>query len=352
MGFLTDEESASLTIRRMILHVVGEGEFEPATEIDDITEENFFLDRVKDVDHDAVYSFVPESTTRRTLSLMAQGQMSFEEGARSLSRDFARFHTARRPREGVFFVFELGVQDAETDIYALIKYDFSEALEQMDAEVGTQLRRIVQALIGDKKAIQKSCLIRVQNEEVGNSISTHDRMKPGSEIVDYFAAFLEAKRDRTDQDLNRAAADVVREVLAKHKDALPERDVARAVRQAKSALRDRQQIDQAAIEEAVLAAAGNPEQEDVRGALVRTVAYRTKARKLQGVAFRPDTQIWRRPNLTELKTREGVVIRYPDDQTGASVFRDARAGGGEVIRIETQAVVEEAVVRESARPGG
>lgn len=346
MAFLSDDESASLTIRRMIMHVVGEGDFEPASEIDDIEEEGFFLDRIRDVDVDAVYSFDAGSVTRRTIGDMAAGRMTFEEGGQALARDFARFHTARRPREGVFFVFELGVDAVGVDLYALIKYDYSEAIEQVDGDGGAHLRRIVQALIGDKKAIQKSCLVRVRAEQVEDSISAHDRMKSGSDIGDYFASFLEAKRERSDNDLNRAAAEVVREVLTKHRDALPGRDVPRALREAKAALRARQQIDEEAIQEAVLAAAGDPEREEVRNALIRTVGQRAKARKLQGLQFRSDRQVWRRPNLTELKTREGVLVRYPDDLAGASVFREPRADGGETIRVETRAVVEVAVVKE------
>ncbi len=44
MSFLTDNESESLQIRRMILHVVGEQhDFEPQAELIDLPQSEFFL---------------------------------------------------------------------------------------------------------------------------------------------------------------------------------------------------------------------------------------------------------------------------------------------------------------------
>jgi len=67
--------------------------------------------------------------------------MSFQEGSQALAADFCRLHRGSS-KDGAFFVFELGVSDESTNIYALVKYDYSHALEIVHREGATGLRRI------------------------------------------------------------------------------------------------------------------------------------------------------------------------------------------------------------------
>lgn len=348
MGFLTDQERQSLRIEAMILHVVGEEDFTPE-QARDVEHAPFFIGRILDTDVAPVYSFKPESATRTLLEQMARGEQPFEPGAQHLSREFSRWH-GTTTREGAFFIFELAIDEPGTKLYSLVKYDYREAIEQTEGEEGNSLlRRIVHAFIADKKAIQKSALIRIVDGQAELAISTHDRIKQGSEIGDYFASYLEVERSRSDQELNEAMVEVLRKTLKESKDVLPDRNVPRAFHHAKGLLYDRQEISEEAIADAVLAAAGNPEDENTRAALLRRTSMKLRAAKLSGLVFRPDRQVLRRPRMRRIKTVEGVTLTYPDDANGMIVQREHVEGGGERIIITTDRVEEDTIVPDSAR---
>ncbi|AHG65490.1 putative nucleoid associated protein NdpA [Advenella mimigardefordensis DPN7] len=347
MGFFTDEEVGSLRITNMILHVVGGDEFvpEPARVVE---HEAFFIARIRDTDVSAVYSFEETSNTKAQIEAIATGAVSFEAGAQALSNEFSRLHVGSS-RDGALFIFELSTHDPQTRIYSFVKYDYREAIEQAAADEGGLLRRIVTAFIADKKAIQKSTIIRVNEGVAELPISTQDRMKVAPEIGDYFATFLNVSRTLSDEMLNKKTVDVLRTTLTFCKELLPEQDVARAFRHAQGILRDRQEINEAAITDAILAASGNPEDEEVRGKIQLTTRRRMRAAKLDGLQFRPDRHVLRRPPLRKIRTTEGVTLTYPDEAEGLTVRRERLPAGAERFIIQTARVTEDNIVRSPAR---
>jgi hypothetical protein len=347
MGFFTEGERASLSINDMIFHLVGEAEFVPQ-HARAVEHEEFFLDRIRDCDVSPVFAFDPSSQTKAQAERIASGVDTFEIGCQNLAREFSRVHLGR-VRDGAFFVFRLSTNDLQSQIITLLKFDYHEALEQSAAEQGGLLRRIVHALIADKKAIQKSAHIRVVNGVAEASLSAFDRMKRQPEIGDYFAAFLHATRNRTDQQLNNDMVNAIRDTLAACRDVLPERDVPRAFRRVKDILRDRQEISDDAIEEAIIAAAGNPDSEDVRAELQQRTRRKLRSSKLEGLVFPPDAQVLKRPPLRKVKTTEGITLTYPEDLEGASLKRMPRPEGGETITIETAMITEDTVVARNTR---
>lgn len=347
MGFLTDEENLSLAISRMILHVVGEEDFQPTPERP-LEHTPFFLERVRDTDVAPVYAFNERSSTKAALETIFNGHEDFEPAAQELSRRFSDLHIGHT-KEGAFFIFEMTTDQPETKIYSLIKYDYREAIEQVPGDEGSLLRRIVQAFIADKKAIQKSCLVRVVGGRAEAMISARDRAKSPPLIGDYFEAFLDVKRIRSDRDLNQKAVEVLKDVLQDSKDCLPDGDASRALAVAKALLRDRQRINSEAMADAIFAGAGNPEDEDVRVQIQRRLNRKLRSAKLDGLAFPPDLGVLRRPAMRQVRTTEGVMIRYPDRVENAVVTRRPRDGGGEVFTIETERVTEDRLVGDSTR---
>lgn len=347
MGFLTDQELGSLRITNMSLHVVGDGDFtpEPAREIEHA---EFFIARIQDTDVSSVYSFKEASQTKACIERIARGEDNFESGAQQLSRDFSGRHVGAS-KDGAFFIFELATDDPTVKIYSLIKYDYREAIEQSNGEEGSLLRKIVHAFIADKKAIQKSVIVRAVNGVAELAISTRDRMKKQPEIVDYFSAFLDAERSLSDQELNERVVSVIRQTLSACKSLLPNENIPQAFGIAKGILRDRQQINDDAIIEAILAAAGNPDSEDSRSELEAQTRRKIRAAKLEGLVFTPDPQILRRPPMRKIKTTEGVTLIYPDDADGLTVTRAQKEGGGETITIQTEMVTEDSIVSDGTR---
>lgn len=347
MGFLTQQEATSLRITNMILHVVGVETFTAERERA-VEHAEFFIDRIRDTDVAPIYSFNDDSPTKAQLERIASRTDSFEQGAQNLSRDFARLHVGTS-RDGAFFIFELETDEAQTKIYSLIKYDYRQVIEQADSVDGGLLRRIVHAFIDDKKAIQKSAIVRVVNGVAHADLSARDRVKAPPEIGDYFANFLGVTRTLSDQQLNVRLVDVLRGTLTACKELLPDQDVARAFRRAKAILRDRLEIGEVPIAEAVVAVAGNPEDENIRAELQAQLSRRIRSSKLEGLMFPPDQQILQKPPLRKVRTTEGVTLMYPDDSGDTTVARAPREGGGEVITISTRQIVEDSVVRDSAR---
>lgn len=348
MSYLIDGEGDALSITRMILHVVGEGGFEPQSEMEAVEQEPFFLARIRDIDASGLFTFDAASPTKATIGQVAQGTVTFEEGAQSLARDFASRHGGASV-DGVLFMFELSSNQPDTVLYSIIKYDYREAIERTDDDGQSHLRRIVEAFVADRRALQKSCLVRVVGGVVSDELAAQDRMGRAPDLTDYFAAFLSVRRSRTDAELNKSLTDALRAVFIDRREDLPNRDPSAALIAAKEALRQRQTIDNAAVLEAVLVACGDPQEADVRGAFEATVNRKLRVAKLTGVQFAPDPQILRRAARKRIQTVEGVTIEYPSDLEGVRVRSAATANGGQTITIETDRVEDVTVVRDRAR---
>src|SRR3546814_16896127 len=98
-----------------------------------------------------------------------------------------------------------------SDLYALVKYDYSQALEIVHREGATGLRRIVEAFVGNRSAIQKSAVIRTRAGIAEPALSTRDRMgRPAPELTDFFRDYLQITRERNDQELTRDVKEIVR----------------------------------------------------------------------------------------------------------------------------------------------
>lgn len=346
LGFIRKEEIAGLRIENMILHVVGDDAFRPE-QARTVEHAPFFIERIRDTDVAPVFEFLPDSQTKAQLQRMATATDSFEQGGQALAREFARFHTGGS-RDGAFFIFELRTADPDVRLYSLIKYDYQEAIEQQEADGANLLRLIVQAFVADRRAIQKAALVRVVRGTAEVAVAARDRMKSAPEIGDYFARYLDVGRTRNDQQLTQNSVEAVGNILKEIKAYLPGGNVPAAFREAKTALGTRQRIDETAIQEAILAAAGNPEDEKVRAKIETVVRRKIRSAKLEGLAFPPDRQQLQVPAIRRLRTSEGVLLFYPD-RVSANVQRTPTDNGGEVITITTRQVEEDGIVRREPR---
>ncbi|MDB5606396.1 MAG: hypothetical protein JWP25_3296 [Bradyrhizobium sp.] len=346
MSFLTDAEASSLRIARMSLHIVSDDEFKPEPELT-IEHDDFLLDRIRDIASASVYRFDDISTTRDTIEAIATREVGFEDGAQTLAREFCRFHRGGT-RDGAFFVFELGVDDESVRLYALMKYDYGQALELVEREGVAGLRRIVEAFVGDKSAIQKSALVRAINGSADASISTRDRMgRPAPELTDYFIRYLQVVRDRTDSELTIAVKDVVRTTLEDQRERLPSGTVASAVSRALEVLRNTAMVTDDVINHAVWVGAGQPADDQIRDSLKKSVDRLIKRKRLAGVSFPPDGSQLGRPITRLVRTEEGVTIQYNTGLEGQAVRRMDLPDGATQFIVTTRKYTD-AVLSESS----
>ncbi|MFK1548917.1 nucleoid-associated protein [Pseudomonas aeruginosa] len=347
MGFFTEKEEASVAIRRMSLHVVGSKTFDAMPERKPEHTE-FFKTKILESAADAVFTFKTNSTTRIELEAIAGGSVTFERGAQSIARSFNTQHVVGSA-DGVLCMFELSVDEPNTVIYSLIKYDYKMALEQDGAKPEAALRRIVTALIDDKKAIQKTALVRVVDGVAEASVSARDRKRQAPDLADYFEAFLGVTRTISDEELSQTASTLLRRALKACKELLPDHDVPKAFRTAKGILGRRRKVDEDAIVEAVISAAGDPSDDKTVHRLERETRRRVRESKLHQLEFKPDRSVLRQPAIRKLRTVEGVTIIFPDIENNPNVdIRDV-GGGAQRIVIETKKIMENSLVAQ--RPG-
>lgn len=352
MSFLTDNELGSIAIKRMIVHVVGgKQDFVPQPESPIAKDPyiQFFLSRILDAAVSPVHKFDDKSGTKALIGDIATNAIGFQEGGQELARRFKKDHVGSSSG-GAFFVFELSVDDPSTSIYSLIKYDYREAVELYAEKGRSAFRQIVQAFVKEKRAIQKSCLVRVRNGVVEAEVSAFDRMGEAPDLTDYFQKFLEVGRDRDTNELSERLGNVLRDTLRECKEHLPNRDLKLALNITKESLAGRDLVDDEAIREAIFVAAGRPA-EDVKEEIDKSLNRQLKSQRLTGVSFKPDPKTLRQAPRVKMKTAEDVLVEYPGEQENRAVTR-VEDGEGWVITIKTaKALVIDDFVRKAAGRG-
>ncbi|MER9560347.1 nucleoid-associated protein [Mesorhizobium sp. M0323] len=340
MSFFKPEELASLQINRMILHVVGgEGDFDPQPEMPEIEDEGFFIARIQDFASDSVHVFDEHSDTKATLQQLASDTMGFQDAGQTLARRFSNDHVGSS-RDGAFFVFQIGCADNRTSFYSMIKYDYRQAMELYEDHGRNALRRIIQAFIQEKRAIQKCCLVRVTDGVVNDEVSAIDRMGKAPDLTDYFKSFLQVNRNRTDQELNRSLNEAIRSTLEFCKHHLPD-GAAAALDLVREHLRGRENIDEESVREAIFVAAGRPENEEVQSEIEKVTNREMRRKRLSGVTFKPDPQILRRAPRRRIRTAEGVAIEFPGDQEQRAVVKTIEGRTTTITITTSQALVED-----------
>lgn len=351
MSFLSDAEQQNLKIEKMIVHVVDpQKAFLPKDELpvkgDHV---GFFEARIIDVAVSAVHAFGLGSAVKARLEDIATGRVAFQMGAQEISRMFVEEHKGSSS-PGAFFVFQLTAGDPAVKFYSLIKYDYREAVELESANGKTTLRQIVQAFVTEQRAIQKSALIRVENGTAHELVSAFDRMERAPDLTGYFKRFLTVERNRTDTELSDDLIAAVRETLVANRASLPQEDVAGALREVRRNLAARAEVDNNAVRESIIVAAGDlPEARlaDIDASLSKSL----KAKKLGGVTFKPDPEKLTKSARVRLRTAEDVIVVYPHDQEGITVERsfDKEAGATKIVVTTQKKLIEDEPLPERSR---
>lgn len=350
MSFFTDAESASLRLARMSLHIVGgDDEFEPQPELP-VEHDDFLLQILREIASDSIYQFADISTTRTTIESIATREVGFQEGAQSLAADFCRLHRGST-KDGAFFVFELGVAENDVNIYALVKYDYSQALEIVHREGATGLRRIIEAFVDRKSAIQKSAFIRTRAGIAENSVSTRDRMgRPAPMLTDFFREYLQVTRDRGDDELTSDAKEVVRQALLDNREFLPKGGLATCVSLANGVLRNSPEINEDVIRQAVWVGAGQPADDETKDRFNNSVDRLVRKKKLTGLAFAPAPAVLPRSVRRTVTTEEGVKLEYNTALEGQAVVEERLADGRTRFVVTTGSYTDDVNASRPGRP--
>lgn len=348
MSFLTQDELDGLRVTRMIIHVVGRqsGPFEPQSEID-VQQEAFFRARIIDEAADGVHSFEENSHVKRVLEQMSRGAMSFEAGGQNLAERFFEMHV-KQSVAGAFFVLELVTGSPNSTLYALIKYDYREAVELAETDGRSVLRAIVQAFVKERRAVQKICLIRISNGTADALVSASDRMKEAPDLTDYFERYLGVARTRSTAELSTLLNEALRASMEEIREHLPSNDVGGAVARAKTALQGRATVSNDDVIDATLFAADRPEDEQIRSKISDVVQKNLRRKKLQDVEFRPDRRMLQVMPRRVVRTAEEVRLEFPYEELGHTVFREDTADGV-TFTIHTSRLIQDGTLPDKTR---
>ncbi len=345
MSYLSDEEFETLRVSRMIIHLVAHQDenqtFEPREEIV-VQQGDFFIARIQAVAGDGVHSFIDGSRVRPIIEDMANDNISFTKGGQELARWFFDAHV-RQSIGGAFFVIELRSNVPNTILYALIKYDYREAVELADNNGQSTLRAIVQAFIKDKRAVQKFCLARVRNGIADKVVCASDRMKEPPDLTDYFERYLGVRRTRSTSELSRGLNEALRGALQDLKDLLPNGDIGGAVARAKQALQGRAVVTNDDVVDAIKHAVGRPSDESISSKIEKITRKKLRSQNLQEVEFKPDPSTLRVSPRQFIRTVEEVRLEFPAEELGNSVIRE-EIDGTVVFTVKTKRLVEDGTI--------
>jgi hypothetical protein len=347
MTYFAEDELDDLRVQRMIIHLVGKPDepFVPQPQID-VQQEEFFRARIIAEAGDGVHSFAGDSPVKATLESIARGDTAFEAGGQVLARRFWEMHV-RQSTAGAFFVLELYADDEDVCYYALIKYDYREAVELSHADGRSVLRAIVQAFVKEKRAVQKFFLVRVRNGVADANVSASDRMKEAPDLTDYFERYLGVSRARSTEELSRKLIEAIRRTCEDLRDGLPRQNVGDAVAAAMGSLAGRGSVTNDDVVDAVLHAASRPEGEEIRTRIDRATRRRLKNQHLDDVEFRPDPDTLRVQPRRVVRTAEQVKLEFPAEELGHTVFRDENAEGV-VFTIRPSRLIEDGTLANRA----
>lgn len=342
MSFLTDLEIESLSIKRMIFHVVGKNlevpillnEISPPEHID------FFLDRIKASLNGNLFEFSALSNTERILRIIKNeadnNDIVFSEQSKLLASDFQSRHSGNTSM-GVFFLFELNTLNEEK-LYALIKYDNEDVVRYVLDEGGDEfqvpkLERFHESFVRKAEALQKIALVRLNEEGLGGKIVVRDRSKR-TNISIYFEGFLQVKRINTDKDLCEKLIKVLKEVFKENRAILPEQIQKSGVKKIYEILNRAEQDFNPEDPSPLLVSIFGPHEET--SPIRKSFAKKTKDLGISGESFRINPEYVQKPKRRKIETAENVVIMYDEDNRPSIKKRD---DGRQEITVITAGIV-------------
>lgn len=314
MSLLDDVELQSLTIERMVFHIVGPrpSNFQKLEEINPGGFSEFFLDRIRSARHGNSYKFSDAASTKeRLLRILINGK-KFQEESEALAEDFQRAHGGSTA-PGAFLVFLLSCGDRR--VFALLKYDDEAVLtyELEDADEGRKkatLESLQRNFVRNPDALQKAALITLDPEP--GHLSVLDRRNQ-SKVARYFETFLDAKREFTDDELTRRLFQATVDTILENEELVAE-DVFREVkRRVYDATRSGGSVD--AEGPGFLASVlGRPLKADDPLA----VKFRSKLReqRIESESFSLSKTAIRKPAQIKIETAHGVRVTYANDLQG------------------------------------
>ncbi len=334
---LTDDELSRLHIATLVLHQVGPtpadlrifaGRRSPGRL------ETFFLGRLADANKGSRYEFRPESRVLVALRAIRDNDAMLTAHGEALARDFQAEHMHWSGR-GAFVLFTLSLDDER--LFAIVKFDHESVVNMRDDEAEVDLELLEKAIVEDKKAMQKSAIIRLTPN--GGDLVLLDR---STTVPEYFERFLGVQRERDPKILSKELAHALNATAEDRVDVLGEPFVERMPYRIFDAFQALDAYDPEAdtlITTVFTHHAQNP--------LVReTFEAKMRAANLSSEHFTIDKTVQPRPARTRYVLQEGTEIIVPDEYSDHVDISRLREG---IIVIRTTGIRNRELLTEKGR---
>lgn len=342
-GVLTAKHRSTLEIEDFIFHIISNEDTEDnVVYLDGVelqpSQEQFFLDRLKDVASGTQYIFKDDSANLRQKVQQLSGGEDFISISRQITFDFAERHS-KNMSEGVFIISRLKyVCDGDTTSYLLflVKMDKQPSLKYSYKEKNGKKIAVVEeiqdSLNENKAAIQKSALVDISGYFSWDVLAFDRSERQG--LTDYFKAFLGVKERQVDSEWTKLAHRTVRKwARSIPKDDFPEgEDAASFSGRSYNFLCDNDVFDTESYINTVVRSS-NPEKKE---RLISTLKQHLEEAGVAGQRFSPQpNSIPGKDKKEKYLTAEGVVVIFEGDREAAGISIDDIGRGRKRITIET-----------------
>ncbi|EPM51232.1 nucleoid-associated protein [Pseudomonas syringae] len=194
------------TVERVIFHIIGPDLKAPTilTEVEDPSvHSEFFISRLIETSQGTSYNFNPASGVHTQIQQALDSPHAFVDCSQILAERFQKLYESdKRLIPGVLMLLQIKSDDER--YAAIIKYDDIKVIsykthQTEDGKTKPILNLILNTFVQDKKALQKSALIKISGA-TGKLICI-DRSEKNGDITEKFKAFLDVSREFTHETL-------------------------------------------------------------------------------------------------------------------------------------------------------
>ncbi|MFK2890819.1 nucleoid-associated protein [Dyella flagellata] len=345
---LSTSELSSLRVRRLIFHVYDPRLPEEKLQcldaevtLDGTTTAVFFEERLRAASQGTQFVFAGEHQPVRGLcERLTTAAGEYVELSKEIADAFSKHHRGRQMAAGVIIVALATVETGGRmlPLVFILKLDHKPAMtyslaQDEEGDTTAQIQRIVNALVEDKAAVQRSALIDISDQYAWDVLASERNEGAAPELRHFFRAFLSVVPREDASVLTRKAVTAVsawaKEVA--RTELPPDESWRRYQERAAQYMKDHAEFDTDDFIKAVV-------RDEDRERKTRASASLRERLRDQGIAGQEfPTKPASLPNKlkrTQLVTEEGVRIIYEGDQgAGRIEVQDDPEHGNQAKRI-------------------
>lgn len=329
--------NSSSVIERIIFHIIGPDLSAPKilTEVEDPSaHSDFFIARLIETSKGTGYSFNLASGVKLQIQQAIENVHAFVDCSQILAERFQTLYESdKRLIPGVLMLLQ--IKSAEERYAAIIKYDDIKVIsyktfQTEDGKTKPILDLILNTFVQDKKALQKSALIKI-NGDYGNLICI-DRSGKNGDITDKFKAFLDVSRKFSHEVLTDRLLAALIATAQSNKDIVPKTISSSIKTIAKEAVTSINVFNPENPEALLTAMFGDLQSNEK---ITSSFAKELKKQKISNEIITPPENHYPKAAKKIKETHEGIKVIYNQEHVEKGYIEFDKVDGTEKIIVST-----------------